>query len=1025
MNCQRQLLLIPSLLFIINTSVLSMPPLHGGAEPLYPSGVNIGNRSAVMRDDADLEGEWNCLIILIDFSDYPFDNQNDDNFPNAGNPYTSHFFEDMLFTEGVFQHPGSASNYTGSMRDYYNEISGGVFTTVGIVTDWLRAPEPLSYYCNNDGEAGTNDDYGFGFYPNNVQKLVEDALEAADGRVNFANFDNDDDGIVDALFIVHAGPGAEAIAGDAGASYIWSHKWSIEPQERDGKWISVYSMEPEDGAIGVYCHEFGHVLGLPDLYDTDGSSEGIGEWCLMGSGGWCYRPGDPAGTCPAHMCAWSKMKLNWASVNNVDRTLEEETIMPVESTGIVYRLWTRGEDSPEFFLLENRQRIGFDAGLTRRQMEYNLPAPEGLLILHIDDNVENNKEDAHRKVDVEEASPVFTDGEPFEQLDSVRVRPADTNLYNPNRGDNGDLWPGFSQVSDDSTDWSGDRDRDEFSYFTTPTSIGYSGEPSLVSVRNVHFGNDDAVIADLSVSARVFAYFSDWNVDDQELGNGNGIPEPGETFKLFLSIRNIGEDTLAPLVAMISTESPYVGDLRMQGAEYPSLAPGEESWPAEPFVITLSADTPNRARILFVATAYSGRDILRLTFTLEIRPAHEWTKYESNPVFRGVEGEWDAAAVISPAVIVEGDTLKMWYVGLDSTAGNVLGGPIGYAWSTDGGMSWERYGEPVLTPEATGWVTAFGGIGVMSNEDGYAMAFINSTEDEMQASIGLAYSDNGVDWVSGEAPVITGGEGWAASLFTMGQVALFSGGDVYLLGFAGMTAEEGLSVGFAQSEDWMNWEVSDAPYLTPTANEANFDGLAVLSPDVRLDGEGIFNIIYSGLGGDFIGRLGMATGNADDVIRHTGTETGGSILEPGGDGSFGETWILGGRLFNWQGQQRLLFSGLTENGGAIGLALPESPQAAPNIPPAANLPQILMLDPAYPNPFNGTTTIAYQLPAAGMVRAQIYDLSGRLVVNFGDVRATAGEHRFTWNAGAMPSGVYLIRLASGRQQTQGRMVLVK
>jgi len=314
---------------------------------------------------------------------------------------------------------------------------------------------------------------------------------------------------------------------------------------------------------------------------------------------------------------------------------------------------------------------------------------------------------------------------------------------------------------------------------------------------------------------------------------------------------------------------------------------------------------------------------------------------------------------------------------------------------------------------------------VMRTDQSYAMAFINSTGDEMQASIGLAYSDNGVDWVSGEAPVITGGGFWAGAVFTFGQLALFSADNLTLIGYAGTTDMGAVALGLAESEDWMNWEVSDAPYLTPTVNEANFDGLAVLSPDVRLDGEGMFNILYTGLGGDFVGRLGMAVGNADGAERHVGTETGGSIVEPGGDGSFGEMWILGGRLFEWEGQQRIIFTGMTETGAAMGLAMGERPQVAPSAPQETRIPSSLILDPAFPNPFNGTTTIAYQLPAAGMVRAQIYDLSGRLVTDFSDSRLSAGEHRLIWNASSVPSGVYLIRLASGRQQAQGRVVLIK
>ena len=130
-------------ILILNSSADAIPALNGGSEPDYSPGTNTPSQQALMRDDADLQGDWNCLVILLDFEDYPWDNQDDELFENEGNPYSQEHFEAMLFSDLEFAHPGSQSEYTGSMRDNYNEISREDFTVTGIVTEWYRAPNPF------------------------------------------------------------------------------------------------------------------------------------------------------------------------------------------------------------------------------------------------------------------------------------------------------------------------------------------------------------------------------------------------------------------------------------------------------------------------------------------------------------------------------------------------------------------------------------------------------------------------------------------------------------------------------------------------------------------------------------------------------------------------------------------------------------------------------------------------------------------------------------------------------------------
>ncbi|MFQ6080040.1 MAG: M6 family metalloprotease domain-containing protein, partial [Thermodesulfobacteriota bacterium] len=310
-------------------------------------------------------------------------------------------------------------------------------------------------------------------------------------------------GVVDSYFVVHAGPGAEAIYSSnysAHFNYFWSHMGLINPQIRDGVIVNLYTLEPEDGTIGVFCHEYGHELGLSDLYDIDRSSEGIGEWGLMGSGGWNRRSGDREGTCPAHLTAWSKSKLGWLDPINVSSRLLNQEIPPVETAAMAFKLWRNGNPTYEYFLVENRQNIGFDAGLTRRQKDLNLPDANGLIIYHIDESVGHNSNELHKMVDVEEASSLFAKGTiPYENLDHPRFLFAYQFLDSGNRGDNGDPFPGYGQINSFRTDFVGSRDRGVFADTTVPSSRDYQDRLTGVAVRNIRIDGQN-IVADLVIT---------------------------------------------------------------------------------------------------------------------------------------------------------------------------------------------------------------------------------------------------------------------------------------------------------------------------------------------------------------------------------------------------------------------------------------------------------------------------------------------------------------------------------------------
>ena len=146
-----------------------------------------------------------------------------------------------------------------------------------------------------------------------------------DGDGNF----NEPDGYIDHFQAIHAGEGEEAGGGAQGADAIWSHRWyaysTDAGQDRPGRqqarrrassatsgiWIGDYTTEPENGGLGVFAHEFGHDLGLPDLYDTAGGDNSTGFWTLMSGGSWLNHGTDSIGTTPGYMGPWEKLQLGW------------------------------------------------------------------------------------------------------------------------------------------------------------------------------------------------------------------------------------------------------------------------------------------------------------------------------------------------------------------------------------------------------------------------------------------------------------------------------------------------------------------------------------------------------------------------------------------------------------------------------------------------------------------------------------------------------------------------------------------
>jgi M6 family metalloprotease-like protein len=334
---------------------------------LVPTLERLGKAETAALVNRSPQTANNVLIIMIQF-------------PDRAYTYPSSEFEDLMDLPGF--------DYYGSVNDFYNEASYGTFGVSGTATTWYMAANNHSYYGYNTGDNWEA-----------AAELTREAILAADADgVDFSLYDNDGNGYVDGLFIVHSGPGAES----GYSTYPWSHAWSLTGAGlaavyTDGVTVNRYSMEPESSGygrvrIGVFCHEYGHVLGLPDLYDTDYSSDGVGNWCVMGGGSW-NGPSGYGGISPSQFSAWCRAQLGWVVPVNITEDQLDVTIPDIQSTQYCARLWKNGETGgPQYFLVEYRQGSGFDAFLPGC----------GLAIWHVDETQPDNTVDYHRLVDLEE-----------------------------------------------------------------------------------------------------------------------------------------------------------------------------------------------------------------------------------------------------------------------------------------------------------------------------------------------------------------------------------------------------------------------------------------------------------------------------------------------------------------------------------------------------------------------------------------------------------------------------------------------
>jgi len=316
---------------------------QGEATPRVDGRVKLPNGRFI---DYETKGVDKIVTLLVEFTDpmygqIPEPDRTLDNSTYWVPRFNHRHYIDMLYTIG------GGSYGMPSMADYYLEQSSGRYTVTGQVSDWVQVPYPESWYGANSSNGPGSDDLNGPVY-----RIVDDALKAAmeqdttidwsqpmvdiwdrydcDGDGNY----NEPDGYVDHLQLVHAGIDESDGGGVQGPDAIWAHSWYANfadigvtgptgcllggyPVGDTGLWAGDYTIQSENGGVGVFAHEFGHDLGLPDLYDTEGANDNsVSFWDLMSDGSNVGGPDqDFIGTQPTHMGAWDKAVLGWLGKN--------------------------------------------------------------------------------------------------------------------------------------------------------------------------------------------------------------------------------------------------------------------------------------------------------------------------------------------------------------------------------------------------------------------------------------------------------------------------------------------------------------------------------------------------------------------------------------------------------------------------------------------------------------------------------------------------------------------------------------
>ena len=320
------------------------------------------------KDDISVfKGSKKALVILAAFSDKSF---------SKGDDAIVKFYDEVLNQEGYSQN-GAA----GSVHDYFNDMSRGEFDLTFDIVGPVKVSKSATYYGGPSPIMGGADHIG---------EFITEAIKKADEKcdIDWKKYDWDDDGEVEQVFVLYAGYG-QATGGPTGT--IWPNAWTLDEALQnsdgnggfsiDGVFINQYACSNElyldSGTVpmglGVFCHEFSHCMGLPDMYDTNyGSTPTMGDWDLLAGGS--YNGPQGIGWCPAGWTSYERAYAGWLELTELKAGDIIKGMTSLEKAdGKAYVIYNDNHKD-EYYLLENHKGMGWD--------KYT---PEnGLLIIHVD-----------------------------------------------------------------------------------------------------------------------------------------------------------------------------------------------------------------------------------------------------------------------------------------------------------------------------------------------------------------------------------------------------------------------------------------------------------------------------------------------------------------------------------------------------------------------------------------------------------------------------------------------------------------
>ena len=304
-----------------------------------------------------LTGKKKGLVILMEYQDVKFTTEN-----------AHEVFDNVFNKEGLNDY-----GMTASVKDYFKAQSYGLFELDFDVVGPYTATQKMAYYGAPEGNA----------HDKNPGALIQEGCQIADKEVDFKDYDWDGDGEVDQVFVIYAGYGENY--GGADENTIWPHESHLYLPNGaslilDDTKVSTYACSAELqgikgttlSGIGTACHEFSHCLGLPDFYNTadQNASYGMGRWDVMDTGSYNNNGNTPAG-----YTSYERMFAGWLTPIELKDMTRINDMKPLTEAPEAYILYNEG-NRDEYYLLENRQKTGFDAALNGH----------GLLVLHVDYN---------------------------------------------------------------------------------------------------------------------------------------------------------------------------------------------------------------------------------------------------------------------------------------------------------------------------------------------------------------------------------------------------------------------------------------------------------------------------------------------------------------------------------------------------------------------------------------------------------------------------------------------------------------